>query len=185
MELNKLKSASEHIFYEIEMLNISAIKAWNARRRKVFAEDRRQRKIKWDAQIKLNLALDSFAIHARNILELFIGKINTHKKNIKAQHYLTSEKFKEFQKVIQDNILFINKILDKANHQVAHLTFDRLNPRFIGINKAWDLTIIHKLNEIIRNFLNLVQKEKLCDKLVEWRQNEESHSFYVRRYIER
>ena len=185
MESKNLKEASEHLFYEIDMLNISAVKVNNAVRKKRLAKDKSNRKDEWDAQVELNLSLDSFAIHARNLIEFFKGKEIKGKNYMRAEHYLTEENMNEFRKIMQENSDLVKYVFDKANHQVAHLTFERIEPKFKGSNKAWDLKKIDNFNKIIKSFLDLTPKENLCANLNEWKKTDEPFPNYVERYIER
>ncbi len=185
MHPKKLKEASTHLFYEIDMLNISAIKTHNAIRKKMLAKDRGDKEKCLDAQIELNAYLDSFAIHARNLIDFFKGKIIKGKTYIRAEHYLDEQKIKEFRLLMRGKSDLVKYILDKANHQVAHLTFDRIEDKFKGSNKGWDLNKIEDFNEIIKQFLTLTIEEFLCDNLIKWKKMDYPFRYYIQRYIEK
>lgn len=183
MDEKTLNELSEYLFYEIEMLNISVVKANNAMRKKIISKYTNHKGI-INAQIELNLALDSFAIHYRNLFNFFVGKRRDRGNYVLAEHYLDRDKMKEFKEMIEKRRKSLNHFSDKVNNQVAHLTFDRIGPKFTGTNKSWDLQKIHEFNEIIKYFLELVDDNKLCTKLNEWKNQEYPHRTYVRKYIE-
>lgn len=180
----KLKEVSEHLFYEIDMLNISAVKANNAVRKKTIAIDKSDKEKMWKAQVELNLALDSFAIHARNLIEFFKFKIIKGKNYVRAEHYLSKEDMVEFRENIQENSALVKYIYSKATRQVVHLTFDRIEPEFKGDNKAWDLKTVDDFNKIIKSFLELVSEEKLCPDLIKLKEIEKPSRSYIKQYIE-
>ncbi|MFW5990746.1 MAG: hypothetical protein ACOCQX_00815 [Candidatus Nanoarchaeia archaeon] len=184
MEPIKLKEASVHLFYEIDMLNMTAVKVNNAIRKKIFAKDKHNKEGVWSAQIELNLSIESFAIHARNLVEFFNGKVVKRKNYIRAEHYLNKENTQKFREIMDKNSALVKYIFDKANHQIAHLTFERIEPRFKGANKAWDLKKIDAFNSIIKSFLDLTSENILSDNLIKWKKFENPFQYYIRRYSE-
>lgn len=185
MDEKKLQEISEHLFYEIDMLNITAVKVNNSIRKKIFSQDKGDSEGAWRHQIEINCYLDSFAIHARNLIEFFCGKTIEGKNYVRAEHFLESEKIQEFKRFIHGKKSLLKYVMDKTNHQVVHLTFDRIEPRFQGISKTWDLKKIDQFNQIIKKILDMVDEKLLCNELIKWKKNEQPFHAYISRYAER
>ena len=143
------------------MLNISAVKIHNTVRKKISARFIKNDKERvWEAQVELNLSLDSFAIHARNLIEFFYFDIKQGKDYVRSEHYLDDERNKKFKSWIKEFDFDWKNILDKANNQVAHLSFNRNEPRFQGDGKAWHIKIVYQFNEIVKTFLEMADEKK-------------------------
>ena len=181
-EKTKLKEISKKLFYEIDMLNISAVKVNNAVRGKTIAMDKNDKEKIWKYQVDLNFYLESFSIHARNLIEFLKAKIT--KKYVRAEHFLDKEKNLELKKIMIKNSRLVTYILEKSNKQVVHLTFDRIESKFQGSNKSWDMKKIELFNEILKHFLESVKEELICDELIELKKHKNIHRYYISRYIE-
>jgi len=183
MEEKELKEMSTHIFYEIEMLNISAIKIHNLIRRKISALEEQNKEKTWQIQINLNVFIESFAIHSRNLIEFLQNDVC--KNYVRAKHYLNDKNIITFREFMKQKSSLVKYIQDKTNNQVAHLTFDRINDRFKEKGKSWDLKKIHDFNEILKEFLSLAEEKFLCENLIKLKQEKNIFHYYAQKYIER
>lgn len=103
-ETEKLRKASEHVAYEMEMF--------------IYCLD----KLKTTHnQLTMNLLLDSFAVHSRNLFWFFYTK-DRKQDDILCSDFIDGGK--ETFLVKEEDLEFVVK---KANKQVSHLTYERIN----------------------------------------------------------
>lgn len=96
----------EHFYYEVHMLCMSTF----------FLSSYIVKK----NQAGINLALENFLLHSRNIIEFLYHKPT--KNYATAYHYLNPD---VCSRLFSSKTPRINNIYKRANKEVAHLTFDR------------------------------------------------------------
>ena len=109
-----LKKASEHVYYEAWMFFITA---------ELLKVPRHQ--------IEVNVLLDAFAIHTRNLFD-FLYPLKPRGDDIIAADFLEKKSLYRQSKTKKQELAFIQR---KANKQVAHLTYAR--NRYSKKNKPW------------------------------------------------
>jgi len=186
-EKDRLKEISVHLFYEIDMLNISAVKANNMVSKILHAKiNDCDDSIIWKYQANLNCYLDSYAVHARSLTEFLKFKIKKEDiTSVRAEHFLNEKKNNEFKKICDNESKLLNNIVRKANKQVTHLTYNRIQPEFQNENKGWEMRDIYRFNELFKNFLELVNEDLICKNLIDWKEKDNISRHYISRYIER
>lgn len=138
----ELKKVSEHLLYEIQMLSGTS-------------------QLSDSDKVKNNALLESFSIHARVLLD-FLYKTKGQPDDALATDFFDDPL--EWQKYIEEKSVILKKINTRVGKEIAHLTYKRLEvpPE----EKAWDRQpICEEINEIFKKFLEIVSKEKICDKL--------------------
>lgn len=136
----KLKKATEHLYYEIEGFYNTAL----VLKSKKFILK----------QFDLNILLNSFAIHTRNLFDFFYPKNN----NIKEDDMLVYDYISNYRlfNVKKTNKKELNFIVKKVNKQVVHLTYKR-NRYSVKTNKGWDpADVMPGMTKTIIAFYNLL-----------------------------
>ena len=143
-----LKKASEHVLYEVWMFfQTLELLLHNPN------------------QLEINILLDAFAIHTRNLFDFLYPKRNYKKDDIIIYDYIINRKNYERNKTLKVDLKFIVR---KADKQVAHLTYSRnkYNTKtkpwaFLEIGRKMHLTLsafcksLDKRQQQISNFLKL------------------------------
>lgn len=117
-----LRKASEHIYYETWM----------------FFETINQLKHPQD-QCSVNILLDDFAIHCRNLLDFLYPKNQIRNDDMTVFDYISDSNYYRKNKTPKSELKFIIK---KADKQVAHLTYAR--NRYSKSSKPWPFVLIGK-----------------------------------------
>jgi len=126
-----LKKASEHIYYEVLMFNQTL-----------------ELLIQKKPQIEINILLDSFAIHARNLLDFFYPKDSARIDDLLVFDFIDKLFYYNRNKTKKKELIFISRKVDK---QVAHLTYTR--NRYNQNTKAWPFVdISRKINKTLKAF---------------------------------
>lgn len=136
-----LKKTVEHIKYEIVMFQDSA---------KLLRQTK--------DQFLINVLLESFAIHARNIFNFFYSSEKKVKKDdVIVQDYINNKKAFNTSKTPKQKLKFI---LKKADKQVAHLTYSR--NKYNKKTKPWNFGNIElDFEKTINAFINSLPKERM------------------------
>lgn len=128
-----LKKSSEHIYYEVLMFNQTLELLIHKR-----------------PQIEINILLDSFAIHARNLLDFFYPKDCVRSDDVLVFDFIDKPGYYNHNKTKKKDLIFISRKVDK---QVAHLTYTR--NRYNQNTKAWPFVDIgRKINKTLKAFYN-------------------------------
>ena len=128
-----LKKATEHIFYEAWMFYETLVPLTKAKN-----------------QIEINILLDAFSIHARNLFDFLYPKDHSKKDDILVYDYLNSKRGFDNGKTKKKDLLFIVRKTDK---QVAHLTYAR--NRYNSKTKPWSFVEIgRKMHKTLESFYN-------------------------------
>lgn len=98
---------SEHFCYEVEMLYSSL---------EYLIKFKRE-----DKQTGKNMALENFLLHSRNLIE-FLHFPDNSKKYARAYHFLDEKSFLKISQLWNKDLEIF---LDRANHEVSHLTYNR------------------------------------------------------------
>lgn len=140
MKKSKIEKGASHIVYEIMMFNGTAIKLSSG----------------ITDQFEINIALESFVVHSRNLFDFFYSE-KKYPDDISVYDYLKRKKDFNKEKSKKRNL---ENLTNKANKQVAHLTYSRNN--YNKINKGWLINkIVDNMNITITAFLkNLNSEEK-------------------------
>ena len=124
-----LKKATEHIFYETAMFY------------KTLAFLTQQ-----PSQIEVNILLDAFAIHTRNLFNFFYPKKKIKDDDMSVSHFIDKPSNFSRNKTKKKDLFFVVR---KANKQVAHLTYarNRYNQKtkiwyFVDVGKKMSKTLI-------------------------------------------
>lgn len=110
-----LKKATEHLCYEISLFYQTL---------ELLAQPR--------LQVEVNILLDSFAIHTRNLFDFFYPKKNTKPDDMLVSDYIGKSSYFSRNKTKKKDLIFIVRKVDK---QVAHLTYAR--NRYNQKTKQW------------------------------------------------
>jgi len=110
-----LKKATEHLYYEVLMFYQTLI---------LLAQTH--------SQTEVNILLDSFAIHTRNLFDFFYPKKNTRPDDVLFADFMGKSNWFSHNKTKKKDLFFVVR---KADKQVAHLTYarNRYNPK----TKPW------------------------------------------------
>ncbi len=140
MEEKDLKNfLNEHFCYEIEMLYFAAvsIKYYNIAR----------------SQIEINMSLECFLSHGRNLLEFFYyNPVNNYAR---AVHFIDNSNWQQSRPEKTKNIIELER---RASPEVAHLTFNRIAGT--PPEKLWDYTnCFYDLLEVTKKFVNLLPNQ--------------------------
>ena len=135
----RLKKLAEHIRYELDMF-------------KYTAKYLRTTK----DQFLINVLLESFAIHSRNLFKFIYPDKQPHKDDIVVGIFVDKKRFYLKNRTPRKELKFIVK---KANKQVAHLTYFRL--RYNRRTKPWDvLRIENGFRKTIEAFLKSIPEQE-------------------------
>ena len=135
----KKKKAVEHIVYEIMMFNGTSIKLDSG------IQD----------QFEINTLLESFAIHSRNLFDFFYTK-KKYEDDMSADDFIIKKK--EF-KLRRTKKRVLANLTNKANKQIAHLTYSRNN--YNPSTKGWNVSTITKnMHNTIVSFLSCLEPRK-------------------------
>lgn len=111
-----------------------------------------------------NALLESFAIHVRNLIYFFYTDVPKKEDDNIAKYYFT-----EWESVRPSKTEVLEKAYARANKEIAHLTFSRLD--VTPEKKQWDFESISiDLNKTIEKFLELVP-ENLLDPSLKYKNN--------------
>ena len=128
-----LKKATEHIFYE----------AWMFYQTLIFLTKSKN-------QIEVNILLDAFSIHARNLFYFLYPKKHVKPDDILVFDYIKNGKAFNMHKTKKKDLMFIVRKTDK---QTAHLTYAR--NRYNSKTKPWPfLEIGKKIHKTLDSFYN-------------------------------
>lgn len=132
----RLKKATSHLVYEI----INFYETFGRLRQPGFSQD------------DINILLESFVIHTRNLFDFFYPKKNgIRPDDMVVYDYINDRKLFNVDKTKKRDLIFIVK---KANRQLAHLTYTR-NRYSLKTNKAWPyVDIARKMTKTIVAFYN-------------------------------
>ncbi len=140
----------EHFYYEVSMMKLSLYIA-----RKNFSDKIIQNN-------KMNIVLEIFLLHARNLLEFFYDKNDCKKDIAHVNHFLKSGiKWKKIQTKSNSWYKSLNK---KINIYLSHMNYNRK----IDIKeKEWNLLELKKdFNNIIKVFLKNIDDKYLTGNIV-------------------
>ena len=145
---DELRKASEHLFYEIWMLNITASIGW-----------------KRDSEVNTvvnNCIVESFGIHARNLRDFFFNTSGK-KDDILAVDFFDDPE--EWSKYINKKSDILNKINKRVGKELVHLTYTRIGKT--PEEKIWEKgKIARDINRLFKDFLKRVPKERICERLI-------------------
>jgi len=143
-----LKKASEHLHYELGMLNsVAQAMAMN------FV----------GAGVLNNAMLESFTIHVRGLI-FFLFPENTKLDDVLANHYVVDVAAYEAARGPKSNIL--KKAQSRAAKEVAHLTYERL--KVTAEIKPWAfIEIATEVNRVVKIFLQYADQSKLSESWTE------------------
>ena len=126
-----LKKAAEHLFYE----------AWMFYQTLVLLT-------KPQHQLEVNILLDAFAIHARNLFDFFYPKQHFKPDDMVVSDFVTKPKVFNAGKTKKRDLVFV---IRKADKQVAHLTYAR--NRYNQKTKPWPFVDIgRKMHKTLSAF---------------------------------
>lgn len=150
-----LKKSTEHLYYEVSTFYSILIRLTNPK-----------------DQAEINILLDAFAIHTRNIFDFFYPKKQIKKDDMLVTDFLINKKFFNNNKTKKRDLFFIVRKTDK---QVAHLTYSR--NRYSKKNKSWSFVLIgqkiHKtlsafydsLPSDLKKWKNIIELKKIIDSI--------------------
>ena len=140
----ELIEASEHLFYEFSMfMGLARLQATGA-----FGES-----------LVNNALLESFTIHAR-VLLYFLYSENPRPDDVIAEDFLDDTDVWHSTRPNKSSKL--NSVHQRVGKEVAHLTYARhdVTPE---TKKWYFIDIANEVEEIFKQFINLVPPELLCD----------------------
>lgn len=125
-----LKYADEHILYEIDMLNATTI----------FNPS--------SIQVLINMRVESFGIHLRNLIDFFYNNI-PQPDDMVAAHFFSDETIKAMPLPIISESLKKAKV--RVNKELSHLTTERIYG--YSSEKEWDFFgLTRDINALLKNF---------------------------------
>jgi len=146
-----LKKASEHLRYELDMLNsVAQALATN------FA----------GAGVLNNAMLESFAVHVRSLI-FFLFPENPKPDDVLATHFVSDPAAFEAARGVKSEIL--KKAQSRAGKEVAHLTYQRLT--VTEETKGWRFVeIATEINRVMKIFQQHADQSKLSETWSAFRQ---------------
>lgn len=101
-------------------------------------------------QLEVNILLDAFTIHARNLFNFFYSKKHANPDDILVFDYIKNCKVFNVHKTKKKDLMFIVRKTDK---QTSHLTYTR--NRYNSKTKPWPfLEIGRKMHKTLGSFYN-------------------------------
>ncbi len=147
----ELIEASQHLLYEYDMLNVTALGLASG--------------IGGESSPLNNALLESFVIHARNLLHFFFPE-QPYATDVLAQHYFPTPA--EWVGIRGDMPEVLADVRSRANKEMAHLTYDRL--LVDDKSKHWQyLDILAALKEIMARLVQNVPPDLLHQDWQGWR----------------
>jgi len=143
---DELRKASEHLYYEIWMLNETV---------KISCPDN---------PVINNCIIESFGIHARCIRD-FLFNTSAGKDDVLAIDYFDNTQ--EWRQYINKKTAALNKInkIRRVNKELVHLTYTRTDIK--PDEKGWEKEeIVKEINALFKQFLKRVPKGRICDMLI-------------------
>lgn len=145
---------NEHFVYEINMLHYSSMRlAYH---------------LKEKDQNGINMSLEDFLLHGRNLLEFFYYKQTDN--YVRASHFINNDEWRKNKPSKTKNIIELEK---RSSKELVHLTFDRISG--MPPEKLWnyyeclkDLLILTKI------FLNLLPKKFYGSEIINLKDNIDS-----------
>lgn len=138
----KLQDASNHLHYEFSMLMFVA-QAFDTG---IAAQG-------W----LVNALLESFVIHIRVLLGFFFPPDNVKEDDVLAQDYFDDDGWKKIQPQLSE---VLSSAKFRANKEVAHLTYTRLN--VTPETKGWEFSeIANEMSKVIDIFIKNVPRNRL------------------------
>ena len=148
----ELQQASNHLFYEIWMFETLA---------QTMALG-----IAGRGNVINNSLLEAFAIHVRALIGFFYSE-SPRKDDIIADDFFTSPN--DWQKMRPQKTELLDKAKKRADKEVAHLTYTRLD--ITPEQKHWDFVKIYNdLQVLIKLFLNNIPTDLLGSKWEDFKQ---------------
>ena len=107
-----------------------------------------------------NAYIDSYAIHLRCLMEFIRNTKSNHPKAnpIRALDYLDTKNIEEWNKFKSKYQAIFNEITEKADIQLAHLSYDREN--YKGKVKGWGYEFCNVIDECLLKWSYLADKSK-------------------------
>lgn len=109
-------------------------------------------------QTDINILLDAFAIHARNLFEFLYPKPTNQRKpdDVVVYDYIKKQGFYRNNKTPKKELLFVWR---KASKQVTHLTYTR--NRYSKTSKPWPFVFVrYKMRQSLIAFYSALPIEK-------------------------
>ncbi len=176
---DELRKASDHLYYEIwmvnqlaEILEKRAVGIYNVKRvthtsstdpviltrgtsvARISKMNSGEEKEVGYLRVINNALLESFAIHVRALLDFFYTPAKD--DDVVAEHFLSSDAWVKVKPHKTSDE--VQKIKDRVNKEVAHLTYTRQTVR----SKEWPLReIIEDINIAVKAFVGVVPKSLL------------------------
>lgn len=152
MEDKDLKNfLDEHFCYEVEMLYfaVTSLKYYN-----IAA-----------SQNGINMSLECFLFHGRNLLEFFYYKPTNN--YARAAHFVENDKWQQNRPEKTKNIIELER---RTSKEVVHLTFDRISGT--PPEKQWDWpSCFYDLLLVTKNFLNLLPNKFYGSNIINLKNN--------------
>lgn len=143
MDAKRLKEASHHLYYEWWMLEESA-------------------KIAPRNQVEVNAKIESFCLHARNLLE-FLYDNGGDEDSFRAIDFFDNKS--GYLSRIKAKYPVPHKILTRLNKELTHLTYSRI--RGSPPEKVWYFAdVIHNIAGPVHEFLRMCPSELLDPELI-------------------
>lgn len=134
---HSLKKSTEHLYYEAWMFYQTLIPLTQSRH-----------------QIEVNILLDAFAVHTRNLFDFFYPKQHYKSDDMLVTDFINKPRFFNANKTKKKDLIFIVRKTDK---QVAHLTYTR--NRFNKKTKPWPfIEIGRKMHKTLSAFYDVLPK---------------------------
>jgi hypothetical protein len=139
----KLRLASDHLWYEIWMFRTMALILFHGFLGKKGPVH--------------NAILESFGIHVRGLLD-FLYAEKPGDDDVIAEHYFSTHKV--WHNARPEISEYLRNARRRVNKEMAHLTYTRLSVQ--GEAKGWDVTLLaSEIESVLKVFMELVPKEHL------------------------
>jgi hypothetical protein len=143
---DRLKKASDHLHYEIWMLDGTA---WELT--KLGSND---------GSVEHNALIESFGIHARLLLDVFYAPANKRSDDVCAEDFFDNQT--DWKTKCPSKSALLEKVDKRVGKELAHLTYARL-----GISledKQWPFVkIANEIENMVKVFVENVPEDRLGD----------------------
>ncbi len=137
------KFLKEHFIYEVDMLYHSTVRLIDSQKNR--------------HQVGINLSLETFLLHSRNIVEfLFFDKNDKYPDDARASDFISSQQHSNLKNNYSENL---KKLYTRASKEVTHLTYSRIYDSN-AVEKQWEWkNLLIELFAAVKIFLNQLPDE--------------------------
>lgn len=141
----------EHFDYEVDMFFFALKKIMDPNKQKSS-----------EITANINMALEDFLLHARNLLEFFYHACPKTDKRACAEHFFKNQK--DWLKICPAKTDDIKKLENRVNGEVTHLGYNRFDG--VSTEKLWNnVQLLHDFMNIVKIFINNAEEKYISQTL--------------------